>query len=184
MSADPDRPPDRHPGHSVLQVPVPALEPFVRARHAHYDPAYVSTDPAFTHAHVTVLGPFLPVLTPGDEAVVAAVAASTPAFDVTLDALHVFPDGLVHLRPEPAAPFTTLTDRVHAAYPDHPPYAGRFDEVVPHLTLDVVSADVDVASIRAALEPVLPVRLRVDRLELAWWEAGGCRLLAAWDLTG
>ena len=47
-------------GHAVLQIPVPELEPFVRQRHEHYDPHFVSTDPAFVHAHITVLGPFLP----------------------------------------------------------------------------------------------------------------------------
>ena len=32
------------PGHSVLQLPVAALEEWVRARTAHYDPGFVSTD--------------------------------------------------------------------------------------------------------------------------------------------
>ena len=48
-----------HPGHSVLQVPVPPLEGWVRARTAHYDTDYLSSDPDFTHAHITVLAPFL-----------------------------------------------------------------------------------------------------------------------------
>jgi hypothetical protein len=47
-------------GHTVLLVPVPGLEAFVRARTEHYDRDYVSPDPHFVHAHVTALGPFLP----------------------------------------------------------------------------------------------------------------------------
>ena len=46
-------------GHSVLVVPIPALETLVAARHAHYDRDYVSADPTFAHAHVTILGPWL-----------------------------------------------------------------------------------------------------------------------------
>jgi len=42
-------------GHSVLVVPVPALEEYVRARTAHYDASFVSADPAWVHAHLTVL---------------------------------------------------------------------------------------------------------------------------------
>ena len=46
-------------GHSVLQLPVPALEGWVRDRTAHYDAGFVSADPRFGHAHVTALGPFV-----------------------------------------------------------------------------------------------------------------------------
>ncbi|WP_148615986.1 2'-5' RNA ligase family protein [Nocardioides rubriscoriae] len=174
-----------HPGHSVVQVPVPALEPFVRARHAHYDADYVSADPAFTHAHVTVIGPFVDAPTAGDLARLAAIAADTAPFDFVLEDLHVFADGLVHLRPVPADPFHALTARVFEAFPDHPPYAGRFEEVVPHLTLDVVSPEVSVASTRALLAatvPSLPARCRAERLDLAWYEPGACRVLDSWRL--
>ena len=64
-------------GHSVLQVPVPGLEPFVRARTEHYDTDYLSADPAFTHAHVTALGPFLPEVDDAAAATIAAIAAGT-----------------------------------------------------------------------------------------------------------
>ena len=72
------------PGHSVLQVPVPPLEPWVRQRTAFYDTDYLSTDPAFTHAHVTALAPFLPEVDDGAAATVAAIVADTRAFDFTL----------------------------------------------------------------------------------------------------
>ncbi len=44
-------------GHTCLAVPVPALEDWVRERTAHYDPSFVSTDPGFAHAHLTLLAP-------------------------------------------------------------------------------------------------------------------------------
>src|SRR5690349_10535515 len=63
-------------GHSVLQVPVPPLEPFVRKRTAFHDATFLSDDPTFGHAHVTALGPFLDELEEDDATAIAAVAAA------------------------------------------------------------------------------------------------------------
>ena len=67
------------PGHSVLQLPVPALEAWVRARTAHYDEGFVSTDPRFGHAHITALGPFEPDPSPETLDVIAGLARTTRA---------------------------------------------------------------------------------------------------------
>lgn len=170
--------------HTVLAVPVPALEPYVRGRWEHYDPAWVSRDPAFTHAHVTALAPFLPEPTPEDLAVVAAIARRTPAFGYTLADVAAFPDGIIHLVPEPAGPFATLTARLWEAFPQCPPYGGEFGDVVPHVTLDHAAAGVTVASVEADLASVLPVSGRADRLELHRYAEGDCRVLASWLLRG
>ncbi|WKN49870.1 2'-5' RNA ligase family protein [Nocardioides sp. Arc9.136] len=172
-----------HPGHTVLQVPVPPLEQVVRGRHAHYDPAWVSSDPAFVHAHVTALGPWLPAPGAGDLAAVGTIAASTPAFDVVLAEVATFPNGIIHLVPQPDGPFRELTARLAEAFPQCPPYAGEF-EPVPHLTLDLRSDAVTEASTLELLGGVLPARSRVDALDLAWYEADGCRLLHRWSLAG
>ncbi|WP_239456422.1 2'-5' RNA ligase family protein [Nocardioides solisilvae] len=172
----------RYPGHSVLQVPVPALEPWVRERTAHHDMAYVSADPAFVHAHVTALGPFLPSPGPEDLAAVAAVAAATPPFDFVLERTGTFPNGIVHALPEPAGPFRELTRRLVAAFPQCPPYAGAFPDPVPHLTLDALSDEVTEASTRAALGGLLPAHGRAEHLDLAWYEQDGCRVLHRWPL--
>lgn len=170
-------------GHTVLQVPVPALEQVVRARTAHYDRAFVSADPDFVHAHVTALGPFADEPSPVDLATVAAVAAATAPFEVLLAEVDAFPDGIIHLRPEPDDGFRDLTARLRAAFPEHPPYGGRHGAVpVPHLTLDLTAPGVSVASTRQLLGDAVPVRVRAERLDLAWWESGGCRLLASWPL--
>ena len=100
-------------GHTVLLVPVPALEPFVRARTEHYDRDYVSADPRFVHAHVTALGPFLPAaeLTPGALARVAEIACCDSALRLRLERVDIFPNGIIHLLPQPSAPFVALTQR-------------------------------------------------------------------------
>ncbi|WP_220793661.1 2'-5' RNA ligase family protein [Nocardioides stalactiti] len=170
------------PGHSVLVVPVTELEPFVRGRWQHYEPGWVSRDPAFTHAHVTVLAPWLPAPTDADLDRVARVAAATAAFDYDLREVRVFPDGCLHVPPEPAAPFAALTRALADAFPQCPPYGGAHD-VVPHVTLDQESANVSLASTRALVGDLLPVGCRADRLQLHWYKEGGCRVLADWKLA-
>ena len=170
-----------HPGHSVLQVPVPALEPWVRARTEHYDLAYVSGDPAFTHAHVTALGPFVETLDEETAGAVAQVAASVEPFDFTLERLDTFPNGIIHLVPEPADGFRRLTELLTESFPEHPPYGGEFPPA-PHLTLDLVHGDVTEASTRELLGDAVPVTARAEWLDLAWYEAGRCRLLTRWPL--
>jgi 2'-5' RNA ligase len=170
-------------GHSVLAVPVPALVPFVRSRWEHYDPAWVSRDPAFTHAHITVLAPFLAEPTAEDLAVLGRIAAATPAFDFALEGVASFPNGIIHTPPVPAAPFEALTARACAAYPHLRPYDGEFDPL-PHLTLDHTTETISPATVRAALGAALPARLRADRLELHWYAEGDCRVMASLPLGG
>ncbi len=171
------------PGHSVLQVPVPRLEGFVRGRTAHYDASYLSADPAHVHAHVTALGPFAPELTPDIERRVAAIAAETPAFDFVLERVGTFADGIIHLLPEPDEPFRKLTARLAAEFPEHPPYEGRYGDVAPHLTLDLRSDTVTEASTRALLDGVLPARCRATRLDLAWYEPHATGVRRSWPLA-
>ena len=171
-------------GHSVLQLPVPELEPFVRERTEHYDLDYVSGDPAFTHAHITALGPFLPEVDDEAAATIAAIAVSTQAFTFRLERIATFPNGIIHLVPEPDNGFRELTRRLAAAFPQCPPYDGRFSQVRPHLTLDARSDTVNEESTRALLGDLVPARCRAERLDLAWYQPGACRVLGSWDLGG
>ncbi|RYB90033.1 2'-5' RNA ligase family protein [Nocardioides oleivorans] len=170
-------------GHSVLQLPVPALEEWVRVRHAHYDGGFVSADPRFGHAHVTALGPFDPDPSAEVLATVSSIAAATVPVRTRLADVARFPNGIIHLVPDPDAALRDLTARLVAAFPAWPPYDGRFgDDVQPHLTLDAASGDVDLASTVALLGDVVPVVVLLDRLQLAWWESGACRVLHEWEL--
>lgn len=170
------------PGHSVLVVPVPELEPFVRSRWEHYEPGWVSHDPAFTHAHITALAPYLPEPTAADLDRVAAIAEATVAFDYLVAEVEEFPNGCIHVPPRPAAPFVALTEELWRAFPQCPPYAGQYG-VAPHVTLDQRSDTVSISSTRALLGGRLPARCRADRLELHWYEEGGCRVLTDWKFA-
>jgi hypothetical protein len=165
----------------VLVVPVPELEPFVRSRWEHYEPSWVSSDPAFTHAHITALSPFVAAPTAADLARVAAVAASCAPVDYVLAEVEEFPNGCIHVAPDPASPFAALTHALWDAFPQCPPYEGLYG-VSPHVTLDHHAPEVTVASTRDLLAGVLPAHCRADRLELHWYAPGGCRVMAEWKL--
>ncbi len=171
--------------HSALVVPVPELEGFARHQAQRYDARYLSADPAFAHAHITVLAPFLgPAdLAPDGSARVAAALASYPPFEVTLERIATFPDGTIHLCPEPAEPLAGLTDAVCRAFPHHLPYGGRHGAAPPpHLTLDMELTGASERSMRAELAHLLPVRARIGYLSLSWYEPDRCRELARWPL--
>ena len=166
-------------GHGVLLVAVPPLEEWVRRRTAHYDESFVSQDQSFAHAHVTVLAPFPAQAL--DEA--AAVASTIGPFDYTLRRVAVFPDGVVHLVPEPDDGFRALTDAARRRVPEVEPYWRRF-EPVPHVTLDRLGPGVTQASTADAVAHLLPARARAEELLLTWWESGHCRVVARFPLTG
>ena len=87
---------------------------------------------------------------------VAEVLARHRVFDVVLDGIGVFPDGIVHLRVHPEGPLRALTAALADAFPEHPPYGGRFgDDVVPHLTLDALGPGVVVEPGAEVVDSVL-----------------------------
>jgi hypothetical protein len=88
-------------------------------------------------AHITILAPFGKEQqpTPAELDDVAAFFAEQTAFDFRLTEVCTFPDGVRYLAPEPAARFSRMTHGLHQLFPEYPPYEGRFDIVVPHLTI-------------------------------------------------
>jgi hypothetical protein len=86
-------------GHTVLAVPVPALEEVVRERTAFYDASFLSADPGFVHAHITLLAPWADQPTAAELAQVAHIARAAGPFDVKLAQVGEFPDGVLYLRP-------------------------------------------------------------------------------------
>ena len=101
--------------------------------------------------HVTLDFPFVPAARLDDEVVdrLRALFAAVEPFAFELVETGRFPHTLF-LAPVPAEPFVALVERLRAAYPEFPPYGGRYDGVVPHLTvaegedelLDEAEADV------------------------------------------
>ena len=166
-------------------VAVPPLEALVRRRTRHYDAAYLSSDPTFAHAHVTLLGPFVEAadLTPSVSAEVARVLRGHAPFTARFEEVAQFPDGMIDLLLHDEEPFRRLTADLAAAFPVYWPFGGRHAGPRPHVTLDRARPDVDVASVRRWVAPLVPVTVEVREARLSWYEEGGCRSLASWPLS-
>ena len=117
---------------TALICKVPEVEPFIGRHRQRFDPPARRNVPA----HVTVLYPFLDPAGVDDRVVATLrdIAASVRRFDYRLRDLRRFPSSL-YLAPDPAASFSALTQAVHHAFPDYPPFAGKFAVVVPHVTV-------------------------------------------------
>ena len=117
---------------------------------------------------MTVLYPFLPAsaLTVDVRSGLARLAAAVKPFEVRFERVRRFDDGLVWLEPEPSEPFAALTDAVAARWPTHPHYGGRFDDVIPHLTVAEADGPDSLAEAEAAARWVVPFSARASHLEV------------------
>jgi hypothetical protein len=88
-------------------------------------------------AHITILAPFGKDAdpTPGELADVEEFFAEEMPFDYELSQVCTFPSGVRYLSPEPVNAFSRLTHKLHQLFPEYPPYEGKFDLVIPHLTI-------------------------------------------------
>jgi 2'-5' RNA ligase len=120
-------------GRTAVIVPVSAAETVVAHHRLRLDVAASWGVPA----HITILFPFVPP-SEVDGAVVArlaAVFAAMPAFACTFAECGWFGEDVLWLAPDRDQEFRDLTRAVAAEFPDHQPYAGEHDDVVPHLTV-------------------------------------------------
>lgn len=168
--------------HSLLMIPVPRLDPVVRARLAQCSPELLPGRPEDVVAHVTLLGPFaaLDHLTPGLLSELATFFSDVTPFVFTLTTVNQFPGGTVYLAPSPAAPFRQLTHALARRFPEYPPYGGAFDEVVPHLSLPLLE-DETVEQVETAVGTMLPMTLQAREAALFWWEPGESRTLETFE---
>jgi 2'-5' RNA ligase len=117
---------------TALITRVPEAEPYIARYRERYDPSARRNVPA----HVTILYPFM---APGlvDAEVLSRlrhIASSVSCFSYRLVRTERFPVAL-YLAPEPDAPFSALTSGVFREFPDYPPFEGKFDSIVPHVTV-------------------------------------------------
>lgn len=169
---------------TALICRVPESERYIARYRERYDPPARRRVPA----HVTILYPFM---APGqvDTAVVAEltrIAAGIPCFDYRLRETRRFPVSL-YLAPEPDRSFAALTQAVHRAFPDYPPFAGKFDVVVPHVTVahadEAILCEIEV-ELRIALASGGGVKARCSEMILiedtrGHWEQMHCFALGA-----
>ncbi len=162
-------------GDSALLIAIPGAEPVVGAMRLAHDAVAADGIPA----HVTVLYPFVPRdrLTNDVRRGISLTIGVFPAFAYRFDRAARFGNTTVYLAPEPASAFARLTDAVHARWPEHPPYGGVIDVVVPHLTvgdgLDGRTADALEVAAGQALTGHGPIVGRATHVALMTRDADG-----------
>jgi 2'-5' RNA ligase len=155
---------------SAVLVHVPEAEPVVggwRRRYTHDAPLGIPP-------HVTLLFPFVAAGSLDEEVErrLANLLSEAEPFAVTFARTARFPT-ILYLEPQPSAPFSALTEAIAADWPEHPPYEGEFDEVIPHLTVAESDDERLIAQIEADVVPQLPVRSRVREAQLYVEDAAG-----------
>jgi hypothetical protein len=118
---------------SALVIPVPEAEALVGDLRLAHDPSAEAGIPA----HVTLLYPFVEPSAIGEEMFedLRTMFAATAPFHFRLVEPRWFEGEVLYLAPEPAVPFVWMTERLASRFPEHAPYGGAFDEIVPHLTV-------------------------------------------------
>jgi 2'-5' RNA ligase len=155
---------------SAVLVEIPEAQPVVgewRLRHTYDAPLGIPP-------HVTLLFPFVPadLLTGKVEERLAGLVGEADAFDAVFARTARWPS-LLYLEPEPPERFAALTEAIAAAWPEHPPYEGEFEVVIPHLTVAESEDDGLFARIAADVQPQLPIETRVGEAQLYVEDAAG-----------
>jgi 2'-5' RNA ligase len=148
---------------SAVLVQISEAEPVVGDwRRCHTFDAPLGVPP-----HVTLLFPFVHAerLTEDVEERLAGVVGTARAFDVVFARTARWPS-LLYLEPQPSEPFAALTEAIAAAWPEHPPYEGEHEVVIPHLTVAESEDGELLDRIAEDVEPQLPIELRVREAEL------------------
>jgi hypothetical protein len=105
--------------------------------------------------HVTLLFPWRRApLSPADLAALADALAGVPPFRVTLRLFGRFP-GHLFLDPEPGDVIRGLIGRLVSAFPDTPPYGGRFPDPVPHVTIAEAATEAELARLEREISDEL-----------------------------
>jgi hypothetical protein len=155
-------------GDSALVVMVPEAGPVVADLRLRHDRVAAHGVPA----HVTVLYPFVPrrEVDASVRDALASIFAAIPAFDYRFERVVRLGPATVVLDPVPASAFSQLTDAAHRRWPEHAPYGGVYDVVIPHLTVgdgvDVELVPALESDAQAALEASGPVSGRATAVTL------------------
>jgi 2'-5' RNA ligase len=160
---------------TALVVPVPAADWLVAGRPMRDGYAAGLVVPA----HVTLVVPFVAPeqLTDGVVTELAGLFGDVVPFPFELAQASRFPEGPVYLAPDPAAPFRHLVGELGRAFPEHPPYEGRFDGVVPHLTVPLRDGE-EMGDLQRLVDDEGPVRALAAEAELLRVDDEGISVVA------
>jgi len=137
--------------------------------------------------HVTLLYPFAESARLDARRLreVENVVGAFPAFEVEFAETAWFETrdrAVLWLKPRPPEPFVAITEALVRAFPEHPPYAGAFDSIVPHLTVAAATSRAELRQIERAVLEHLPLVARIPAAQLYEHRPEGWRLRAAFPL--
>lgn len=161
------------PVESALAVLVPAAETLVEPFRNRYDPSAAVGVPA----HVTVLYPFKPPteITADVIGQLEELFSNIRYFECAFRESRLLPR-VLYLAPVPDAPFKKMTEAVSERFPETPPYAGQFADIIPHLTVaqedDPERLTAIVAEFDKAARHALPIEAIVSEIVLLDNESG------------
>jgi 2'-5' RNA ligase len=148
---------------SALLIPVPAAEALVAGDRLAHDPVAAAGVPA----HITLIVPWLePSELDADDLALPELTealADCKAFDFELAAVRWFADRVLWLAPEPTDPFRALTEQLAERFCT-PPWAGKFPDLVPHLTIGHAGVGGPLAPVAERLAPHLPLACRAEEV--------------------
>jgi 2'-5' RNA ligase len=149
---------------SALLLVCPSVEDAIGSERASLDLAAQDGIPA----HITVVYPFQPaeLMTAEDHRRLEDVVAGSGRLVLRLSEVRWFGASVLFLALEDPDPITHLIRAVSSAFPDYPPYAGRYAEPTPHLT---IGHNQPVDELQAAAQSVsrrLPLTQELDHVEL------------------
>jgi 2'-5' RNA ligase len=162
---------------TALAVPIPQIQPLVGLVRREHTPDGAEGMPA----HVTLLYPFADteVLVAARLSRVREVVGRFSRFEVELTSVghfHQREGTILWISVEPPHPLVVLTEALVTEFPEHPAYGGKFDSIVPHLTV-AVSADLDVLDrIGKQIALGLPIRAPIEKVGLYEHATTGWRL--------
>jgi len=138
-------------------------------------------------AHITLLYPF----TETDTLVarrlgrVREVLAAFAACEIEFAETRRFalkPEAVLWLAPSPSEQLVAMIDALATEFPEHPPFGGRFDSIVPHLTLAVTADSGVLDRIESEVTRALPIRARIVQAALYEHAATGWRERSRFEL--
>ena len=136
-------------------------------------------------AHITVLYPFarLSSVTGGFMSRLRCIIGEIDPFEFELSTIGWFGERVLYLVPTPPEPFQRMTQLLSDNFPDHLPYRGEFEEIVPHLT---ISEHATLSRLRDAARTasgLLPIYAEVNNVCLMAQDGSGAwRIHTVFDL--
>lgn len=144
-----------YPSHEVLAHAVPLMR------------SYAPDDFARVPPHITLLYPFAPFdrLESAYEKL-AAVCAEIAPFDITMRGYNHFTQ-ITYMQPADPESIQALSQRIFAAFPEHPPYRGMHGaKPTPHMTVGIFENEA--AREAVTFPPYVPITFRVERLHIIY----------------